>query len=229
MSTAPRRKAPALFHRVFLSHLLVLLLCFIAGLVLLDYLFADGLRLYRVRSPLILLPAVLGLIGLAGLLALWSSGAVALALQRFARALDRDGDENELQILAREMHCEEAAELAEAAAEQAARGGRRLDARPLILVIDAHLNILSSDIDTAARLAALPTELTRRNLRGYFVDAADSIFLLETLNSAGDAITMPPRRMPVLAAGGAVLNPLWHLHGLGDGRFLLTGTDARRG
>jgi hypothetical protein len=229
MSTAPRRKAPALFHRVFLSHLLVLLMCFIAGLVLLDYLFADGLRLYRVRSPLILLPAVLGLVGLAGLLALWSSGAVALALQRLALALDKDSGETALKTLAQEMHCEEAAEVAEAAAEQLQRVARRLDARPLILVIDAHLNILSADIDTAARLAALPGELTRRNLRGYLIETADREFLLETLQRSGSAISMQPRRMPVIAAGGGTLNPLWHLHPLGEGRFFLTGTDVRRG
>ncbi|MCZ7555089.1 MAG: PAS domain-containing protein [Bacteroidia bacterium] len=229
MSTAPRRKAPALFHRVFLSHLLVLLLCFIAGLVLLDYLFADGLRLYRVRSPLILLPAVLGLIGLAGLLALWSSGVVALALQRLSRALDRDSNEAELQTLAQEMHCEEAAEVADAAAEQLLRAARRLDARPLILVIDAHLNILSADIDTAALLAALPSELKRRNLRGYLIEAADREFLLETLQRSGNAISMQPRRMPVIAAGGGTLNPLWHLHPLGEGRYVFIGTDIRRG
>jgi hypothetical protein len=229
VSTAPRRKAPALFHRVFLSHLLVLLMCCIAALVLLDYVFADGLRLYRVRSPLILLPAVLGLIGLAGLLALWSSGAVALALQRLARALDTDSGETALKALAEEMHCEEAAEVVDAAAEQLLRATRRLDARPLTLLIDAHLNILSADIDTAARLAALPGELTRRNLRGYFIEAADRVFLLETLQRTGSAISMQPRRMPVIAAGGGTLNPLWHLHPLGEGRYVFTGTDIRRG
>ncbi len=74
----------SLFPRLLLSHLLLLLACLIAGLGVVLYLFPEQIGLYLIRSPIIILPLVLGLLGLAGLLANWSAGSVTLPLDRLA-------------------------------------------------------------------------------------------------------------------------------------------------
>ena len=78
---------PTIFLRVFLSHLLLLLVSFITVAALYSYLFAPGVKLFLARSPMLILPAILGLIGIAGMLALWTSAAIAIPLDELADRL----------------------------------------------------------------------------------------------------------------------------------------------
>ncbi|MAT39955.1 MAG: hypothetical protein CL946_10170, partial [Ectothiorhodospiraceae bacterium] len=62
-------KKPTIFLRLYLSHLLMLAAIFLSGVLLIDYLFQDGIKYYLSKQPIIILPVVLGLIGIAGILA----------------------------------------------------------------------------------------------------------------------------------------------------------------
>jgi hypothetical protein len=82
-----KRELPSIFLRVFLSHLLLLFLTVLAGLLVFNYVFAPGIRLFVDRNPLVLIPVTLALLGTAGLLSLWTAGAVSVPLRRLAGML----------------------------------------------------------------------------------------------------------------------------------------------
>jgi len=91
MTVAERRQYPSIFLRVFLSHLLLLLSCFLSGIALYVYLFAPGAHLFIYRNPLILIPLLLGLISIAGLLSIWTSGAIAVPLGHIEKHFKHNG------------------------------------------------------------------------------------------------------------------------------------------
>ncbi len=98
-----KRELPSIFLRVFLSHLLLLLLTMLAGLLVFNYVFAPGIRLFVDRNPLVLIPVTLALFGAAGLLSLWTAGAVSVPLRRLAGMLQegrsfQTPDERELGV-----------------------------------------------------------------------------------------------------------------------------------
>ncbi len=223
MIPKPPRALPALFHRVFLSHLIVILLCFTAGLILVDYLFADGLIYYRIRSPLIVIPALLGLIGLSGLLALWTSGSIAVPLQRLSEALKQDAAASELLALRGRMGTEEGAQLAEEAAGILTRSELRRDSRPYTLVVDSHLNIITVDVDTAARLGSLPEEMIRLNLRDILTSDLSVSELLFWITSASPHASSRSLNLTMHSAANREISLRWHVLPLPGGIFLLTG------
>ncbi len=120
---------PSLFLRLLVSHLLVVLACFVAGVLVVDHLFAPGVSMFLERHPIILVPTVLILIGIAGLAANWNAASIGLPIHRLTvRLKERAG--RPLDPAPEAMGSEEAAELRDAvAAWQAAimahRGGRR--------------------------------------------------------------------------------------------------------
>lgn len=77
----------SIFLLIFLSHLLLLLVCFTAVVGLFWYLFAPGVKMYLVRSPLIVLPVILGLMGIAGLIASWIAYRIGRPLESLANTL----------------------------------------------------------------------------------------------------------------------------------------------
>ena len=85
-----------MFFRIFLAQLILIFLCFVAGLVLFYYLFAPGIGMFLVRDPVILFPALLGLIGIAGLLSLWTATAVTEPIGSILEALKEEYPEKEL-------------------------------------------------------------------------------------------------------------------------------------
>jgi len=162
-----RSRHPALFHRVFLSHLLILLLCLGSGVILVDYLFVDGVKLFLQRDPIILIPALLALIGIVGLLALWTAGSVATPSERLVRALEIRADSEALEALLRNAGTEEIEDIIAAVRERLERSEHSAASRPWLWLVDDHLNIQWTDIDTAARLGSTPDEACRMNLRAF--------------------------------------------------------------
>lgn len=186
------RRHPALFHRIFLSHLIVLLICFLSALILLDYLFVDGISHFLAHSTIILVPVLLALIGLVGLLALWTAGAAALPLERAADALHSVDPAGALERVIPDARVDEVSRLLEA---MRARFGRGTALRPLYLRLDRHWNIADCDIDTAARLGFTPDELRRRNLRAVLAVPADFPLLHAAAekqrdNASSEAVTL---------------------------------------
>jgi len=175
-----QRKQPALFHRVFLAHLLTVLFCFAGALILVDYLFIDGAHLYLRRNPIIIIPALLAIIGVAGLLALWSSGAAAVALNRLRTLLDERADAEAFRRFREEAAVEEAEDVAQGIHDFLKRSPGT-DLRPLTMILDKHLNVHRSDEDTAARLGYATDELLRQNLRALLPFTEDKISLLAHL------------------------------------------------
>jgi len=90
------RTKPALFFRVFLAQLILILLCFVSGIVLVHYLFAPGISMFLMRNPVILFPVLLGLIGIGGLLSLWTAAVVTEPIERILEALKEEHPEEEL-------------------------------------------------------------------------------------------------------------------------------------
>lgn len=87
MPSRPLKERPSIFLRVFLSHLILLLLTFITVGLLYTYLFAPGVKMFLQHSPSLILPALLGLIGLAGMLSLWTAAAISLPLEDLTEQL----------------------------------------------------------------------------------------------------------------------------------------------
>jgi hypothetical protein len=225
MTKTTKHTAPTVFHRVFLSHLIVVLLCFIAAVWLLHYLYGDGLRYFRIHSPLVILPVTLGLIGLAGLLALWTAGAIVLPLERFSDALRGGVGSDDLQRLADRAGVDESADAMLAAAsfvERVARG----DSRPYTLVVDGMLNIVGADIDTAARFGMTPSDILRRHLRDLLAAHENVAEVSAWIRSAGDTLT-ERRRISMHAAAGRIMNAQWAVLALSTGQFVLTGYGMR--
>ncbi len=224
MATSPREHPP-LFHRVFLSHLLLVLLCFVIAIVLLEYLFVEGLALYMQRTPLILIPVSLALIGIAGLTALWTAGSAALPLDRITRLLDRDASPEALLAEHEHARTEENADLLNALHGRLKRLERNERSRPLYMQLDMHLNIIDTDVETAARLGVIPEEMARGNLRQYLHEDTDIAVLLRAL---ADASATQELDAFFKAAASRVLRVRVILRPLGQGRWLLLGNDARR-
>jgi hypothetical protein len=164
------RRLPVLFHRIFLSHLIVLLICFVSALILLDYLFVDGISHFLAHSTIILVPVLLALIGLVGLLALWTAGAAAIPLERATDALHSLDATEALERVLPGARIDEVSRLLVAIRARLDRG---TIFRPLFLRLDRHWNVADCDIDTAARLGFTPEELRRRNLRALLAVPAD--------------------------------------------------------
>ncbi|MDH7514563.1 MAG: hypothetical protein QHI48_01630 [Bacteroidota bacterium] len=76
-----RRELPTIFLRLFLSHLLLLFIACSSAFTVFSWLFAPGVSLFLRHSPVVLLPVILALIGIAGLLALWTANAIRIPLQ----------------------------------------------------------------------------------------------------------------------------------------------------
>jgi hypothetical protein len=223
---ASRREYPPLFHRIFLGHLLMVLLCFVIAVVLLDYLFVEGLALYMQRTPLILIPVALALIGLAGLSALWTAGSAALPLDRITRLLDGDASPDALLAEHDRVRTEENANLLTALHGRLTRQANSGRARPLYMQIDSHLNIIATDAETAALLGAVPEEMTAGNLRSYLHEDSDVTPLLGAL---GDPPATRELEMRFRAAGARTLRARAVLHPLGMNRWLLLSNDLRKG
>ena len=186
------RHLPALFHRVFLSHLLVLAISFVTALILFDYLFVEGIAHFLVHTPIILIPVLLALIGLVGLLALWTAGAVALALDRTATALDDIDPPTALERLLPEARIEEVARIVAVLRRKTGHDGML---HPLFLRCDVHLNVCDADVDTAARLGHTPEQLRRQNLRTLLVTADDAARLRDAARALrADRATHAPTR-----------------------------------
>ena len=102
-------KKPTIFLRLYLSHLLMLAAIFLSGVLLIDYLFQDGIKYYLSKQPIIILPVVLGLIGIAGILAAWTAQGIAEPFSRIARALDSDDPVTKLRTMGGRSHNAESA------------------------------------------------------------------------------------------------------------------------
>ena len=211
-----RRPLPNLFHRVFLSHLLVLLLSFVVALVLLDYLFVDGISHFLLRSPVILVPVLLAMIGVVGLLAIWTAGAAAAPLERAVDALQEHDSAEALGRLLPRARIDEIAAVIEAMQR---RLGRTPASRPLYLRLDRHGNVRGCDVDTAARLGGTPDELLRRNLRDLLADPAEAAAWLASAGDANPDANLRRFRGPA----GRILPADCRLHPLPGDEVLLIG------
>jgi|GEM_PF-1431891 len=222
-----QRSKPAIFHRLFLSHLLLLMFCFAAALILVDYLFATGVRVFLLHSTLILIPAVLALIGIAGLLALWTSGPIALPLEQITNALHGNEFKEQYDDLHRTAGCEEINTLLGSMNAHLSRTEQKQSQRPLLLVIDNLLNIHQCDIDTAARLGVIPETLLRDNLRSFLapyenVDAI-SAWVHACMSGSSDCI----REIHLIGAARRELFTQFHGFSLSPSRMLLVGMNIR--
>ncbi|MFA6235511.1 MAG: hypothetical protein WC824_15150 [Bacteroidota bacterium] len=221
------RSYPAMFHRVFLSHLLVVLLCFTAAVILVDYLFAEGVTLFLLRSPIILIPALLALIGLVGLLALWTAASMAMPLERASALLNEyDSSERLLQLLPK-AGTEEAARIIIAAQQRLTREETRRPHRPFFLRLDSHLNVRDSDIDTAARLGYTPDELRRLNLRTVLADEGTIAVFRSAIAQLNNGGTPDPFPCPFRGAAQRTLMTSCMLYPMPDEQFLLIGMAER--
>ncbi len=222
---AKERKRAAIFHRIFLSHLLVLLLSFIAALILIDYMFADGIRHFLLRSPLILIPALLAMIGLAGLLALWTAGAIALPLDAISDVLHGDVGEAEVADLRARIRVEEHDALVVSLAAQIQRLSTRCRHRPLVLTVDALLNLHDVDVDTSARLGLPPGGGV--NLRSLLDAPGSARSCAEWLRERRGTGEM---RFALRGVGDRRIDATWLAMEHRDGRhFTLVGFDLHRG
>jgi hypothetical protein len=191
MKTA--RQYPGVFHRVFLSHLVLLLVVFIAAVLLFFYMVAPGTAQYFIRNPAIIIPSVLALMGIAGLLSLWTASAIAVPLDRSTEAL-KSLDFDELRTIMREAGSEEMHALLEeiAACEQRADDNpfRSITERFSFIVLetDTHLNIRSIDPEGAAQFELTNGDHLKRNFRDLVsVDArTDASPILYALRTPGE-------------------------------------------
>ena len=214
------RRLPVLFHRIFLSHLIVLLICFVSALILLDYLFVDGISHFLAHSTIILVPVLLALIGLVGLLALWTAGTAAIPLERATDALHALDASEALERVLPGAHVEEVSRLLDA---MRSRLGRGAALRPLFLRFDRHWNIADCDIDTAARLGFTPDELRRLNLRAVLAVPADYNLLHAAAADIYDDAAREAVTIRFVGAAGRILPSSCLLYPLPGDEFLLIG------
>lgn len=223
------RTHPALFHRVFLSHLLTVLVCFVAAIILIDYLFVANTHLYLLRNPIILIPALMAIVGISGLLALWSAGGGAVPLGRLTELFNQRAAADEFLRLRDEAGIEENAELIDAIHAYLKRQAGAAP-RPLTFTLDERLNILHTDADTAARLGYTAADLQRRNMRVLLESAEDRAMLQDVMQLARRAQSPDIFTLRLRAVGDRVMTVegLMFLVDGGD-TFLFVGWEVRRG
>ncbi|MBI5648587.1 MAG: hypothetical protein HY962_16775 [Ignavibacteriae bacterium] len=156
---------PSIFLRLFLSHLLMLLFSFGVGLFVFDALFAPGLRPFLQRSPSILIPAVLALIGVAGLLAVWTATSITHPLERLVNSIGNEDAAAELEDIAASAPLE-IAELAQA-----------LHASP---------RVSEPPVDMSAEQSDVPTSDGDETSSGYDSDSPAGA------DDSGSPLTPPP-------------------------------------
>ena len=229
------RGHPALFHRAFLGHLITVLFCFAVALILIDYLFIDGAHLYLRRNPIIVIPAMLAIIGVAGLLALWSSSAAAIALGGLRTLLDERAGADAFGRFREQAAVEEVEDLAQGIQDVLKRGPVT-DLRPLTLLIDEHLNVHRVDEDTAARMGFSADDFQRQNLRALLPFTDDKISLLAHLRLMEPGLTVSGSRpagtvtLHFHAAAERVMTADCRMFALRDtGLYLIVGWEVRRG
>lgn len=217
---AGKQRLPNLFHRVFLSHLLVVLLCFVVAVVTLDYLFLDGMSHFLLRSPVILIPVMLAVIGVVGLLALWTAGSAALPIDRMIDALQEHDATAALSRLLPDTRVEEVAALVDALHHRLSRAPAR---RPLFLRLDRLGNVRDCDLDTAARLGRVPDELRHANIRTLLAGSGD-YETLRAVHASAMAAAMPTTlSLRFLGAAGRLLSADCLLYPLPGDEYLLVG------
>lgn len=155
-----------MFLRVMLSHLVVVLLCLMAGAATFDALFGTGVRYFLVRDPILLVPVMLILMGVAGLLAVWTTAGMSRPLESMTDALDDDDPVARLAALSEARHTAESrqlldgmrAALARVHAPAPASGLPSVQTRPLV-ELDAAGIIVSVSPAAAALVGSSPLAL----------------------------------------------------------------------
>lgn len=144
MPRRPSHREPTIFHRVYLAVLVTTALCCAAAAGLYAFLFADGVEMFLLHPPVLIIPVVLALLGIGGIVALRTAAPIALPLVRLARLLAQRAPRHTMAVV--RPGTEETAEVLEALEE--------LDARSdlLLLRVDRHLNILAMNDVARARL-----------------------------------------------------------------------------
>jgi hypothetical protein len=105
------KQFPTIFLRLFFSHLLIVLICLFVFIFVFRWVFAPGVKIFIVRNPLIVVPAVMILLGLAGLIALWTSTTIAIPLESITEALHSGAPLQSLAQAFRNAGTEEASRL----------------------------------------------------------------------------------------------------------------------
>jgi PAS domain S-box-containing protein len=182
--TAPSpRPLAGMFLRVLLSHLVVVLLCLVAGALTFDYLFGTGVRYFLVHDPVFLVPVMLVLIGLAGLLAVWTTAGMSLPIENMTEALAAPDSTARLEELSRARHTAESRQLLDALRDTLARAPRQTlpaatpvsHADPLV-ELDASGTILSVSPAAADLAGASPLSLVGRSFAEVFApDEPDDV------------------------------------------------------
>lgn len=196
MSTSAPRPLAGMFLRVLLSHLLVVLLCLVAGALTFDYLFGSGVRYFLVHDPVFLVPVMLVLIGLAGLLAVWTTAGMSLPLENMTEALNASDSAARLEDLSRARHTAESRQLLDALRDTLAQAPRTdapasqpvMHADPLV-ELDAAGTIVSVSPTAAALAGASPLSLVGRSFTDVFApderDEVASVFAASMRADAG--------------------------------------------
>jgi PAS domain S-box-containing protein len=172
-----------MFLRVLLSHLVVVLLCLVAGALTFDYLFGTGVRYFLVHDPVFLLPVMLVLIGLAGLLAVWTTAGMSLPLESMTEALAASDRDARLEELSNGRHTAESRQLLDALRETLAHAPRPADITPQpvmhadpLVELDAEGTIVSISPTAADLAGASPLSLVGRSFAEVFApDERDDV------------------------------------------------------
>jgi hypothetical protein len=202
------------------------LLCFGAALILVRYLFAEGVQFFLLRDPIILIPALLAVIGIAGLFALWTTSAATSPIDRLISYLNNGSDAEELLSLRTFAGTDENDMLIAAVHNRFQQSDHGAESRPYFLLVDSHLNVTWTDIDTAARLKHTPAEAVRLNLRELSADAAQVQNLLEKLRGNSDRREITAMSLTLHSTGDRILDLTFRIHTLNSGSYLLIGNET---
>lgn len=222
---APKRSAaPSIFLRLFLSHLTLVLICFACAVGVFVYLFPSTAQPILAHSPLLIIPVVLAVIGIAGLLTTWTASAISASLGAVERALTGDDPLTELHALTREAGTKEAAELVTSlrTAFSAFHGkAARIASRRFQ---DTVRHILIVDVDPGARIRSVNAAVLFHTGRSaeeiigkQFLDFVDSSEYDErTTHPSTDLFAesspIVPTESVLLSADGRALCILWNTH-----------------
>lgn len=193
----------SIFLLVFLSQLLLLLICFASAVGLFWYLFAPGVKMYLVRSPLIVLPVILGLMGIAGLIASWVAYRIGQPLESIAKmltgvdaqsALYREGRmlTEETNALIEALRVFETAQRYRPSRESFSRSMQNIDS---LLVVDVDLNGVVRAANSFSReLLGIEPEVTLLDVLPASTEE-ERTFYEETLRSSEPKSLMMTRLM----------------------------------